>query len=329
MKRITLFNTAIGSLNAGDYIINESGRQALDDLTVGDTFVVEYPTHTPVIHAYQSFTKNTHIKYTDSSDYKFLLGTNLLAYNNLRPWPNWNVNIFNHRPYKGVVLAGVGSAPNAPKINAYTKYLYRKVLSHDYVHSTRDEKTKELLEGIGLRAVNTGCVTLWGLTKDKCQQIPVAKSKKVVFTLTDYAQEKEKDQKLIDILTNNYDEVYFWPQGSDDFEYIHEFDTEGIKIVAPQLEVYRELLKKGDIDFVGTRLHAGIFAMQNNVRALILIVDNRARDMQQSYNINAIERDDIDQLESKINSEFATDVRIDTNKINEWKSQFKRKQIDG
>lgn len=321
MKKVTLFNTAVGSLNVGDYIINESGKSALSDIVDG-AFIVEYPSHVPVIHSYQSFSKNTHIKYTDSSDYKFVLGTNLLAYSNLRPWPNWNVNIFNYRPYKGLVLAGVGSAPNSKKITTYTKYLYKRILSQEYIHSTRDENTKLLLESIGLKAVNTGCVTLWGLTADKCREIPVKKSNKVVFTLTDYARDEVNDKKLINILKRNYSKVYFWPQGSDDFEYINELGAEGIEVIAPQLEAYRSLLKNGEIDFVGTRLHAGIFAMQHNVRSLILIVDNRARDMQQSYNINAIEREDIDSLESRINSDFVTEVKIDLEKIKKWKSQF-------
>lgn len=321
MKNILIFNTAVGSMNTGDYIINESGRNALEDITDG-ALVLESTTHLPASHWYQNNSKSARIRYADKSDYKFIIGTNLLAYNNLHPWPNWNVNIFNTRPYRGAILVGVGSAPNSRRVNGYTKHLYRKILSHNYIHSTRDERTRELLESIGLRAINTGCVTLWALTKEKCAQIPTTKSTRVVFTLTDYARDLEKDQKLINILKRSYDEVFFWPQGSDDFEYIHELEAEGINIITPQLGAYRELLKSGDIDFVGTRLHAGIFAMQNNVRALILIVDNRARDMQKSYNINAIERSDIDQLEEKINSEFTTDVKIDQNKIREWKSQF-------
>lgn len=321
MKNVLLFNTAVGSLNTGDYIINESGKEQLLSLLNG-MFVVEYATHLPVSHFYQNNRFSMRIRYTDNSDYKFILGTNLLTYDNFHPWPNWNVNIFNYRPYKGVVLIGVGSAPNAPKINGYTKYLYKKILSRDYIHSTRDEKTKELLESIGVKAINTGCVTLWGLTSEKCRQIPTTKSDRVVFTLTDYARDEVNDQRLVDILKCNYKNIYFWPQGSGDYEYIHRLGVEGIEIISPQLEAYRELLKRGGIDFVGTRLHAGIFAMQHSVRALIIIVDNRARDMQQSYNINAIERGDLDQLELKINSEFITKVQIDEEKIKVWKRQF-------
>ena len=51
MKKVILFNTAIGSLNLGDYIINESGKEQLNDI-LNSSFVIELPTHVPVIHTY-------------------------------------------------------------------------------------------------------------------------------------------------------------------------------------------------------------------------------------------------------------------------------------
>ena len=300
MKKIIIFNTSIGSLNTGDYIINESGRKQLSDI-LKDDFIVELPTHTPTIHNYQSIHRNKLVQVCNSAEYKFIIGTNILAYNNLMPWPN------------------------SKNINHYTEFLYKHILSHSFVHSTRDEKTKNMLESIGLKAINTGCVTMWGFTSEKCAKIPKEKSTRVVFTLTDYAKNTEKDQELINILRKNYKTVYFWPQGSDDYEYILSLDYKNIHIISPQLDYYRSLLQSGSIDFVGTRLHAGVFAMQNNVRSIILIVDNRARDIQENYNINAIERDELSvKLDGMINSTFTTDIKINQDKINEWKSQFSK-----
>lgn len=321
MKKVLLFNTANGSLNLGDQIINESVAKELQ-FVIDNSFVAEFPTHTPVSHFYQNFKKNTLINFADSCDYKFIAGTNIVAYNNFRPWPNWNVNLFNYRPYTGSVLVGSGSNPNAKKINLYTKKLYKGMLSNKHIHSVRDERTKEALEAIGLKAVNTGCATLWGLNKERCSQIPHEKSRDVIFTLTDYARDAKKDKALIDTLNKNYRNVYFWPQGSDDLDYIQQFKNDKINIIPSNLESYRKLLLAGDIDFVGTRLHAGIFAMQHKVRSIILIVDNRARDMQKTYNINAIERNDINSLEQMIQSKFATDIKIDEEKIKAWKRQF-------
>ena len=82
------------------------------------------------------------------------------------------------------------------------------------------------------------------------------------------------------------------------------------------------MLKK-NTDYIGTRLHAGIYAMQNFCRSIILIVDNRARDIKSTYNIVAIERDDIkDNLVKMINGKIDTRINIDEKAIQEWKSQF-------
>lgn len=323
MNKVILFNTANGSLNLGDYIINESVTQELSFI-IDDSFVANYPTHTPVIHAYQNFKKNKLIAFAENCDYKFISGTNIVAFNNFRPWPNWNVNIFNYQPYRGSVLVGSGSTPNPrKKLNLYTRILYKRILSKTYVHSVRDERTKVALESIGLKAINTGCATLWDLSSEKCASIPRIKAKDVVFTLTDYKRDIKRDQLLIDILNESYENVYFWPQGSDDLDYVHQFDNIAtIKIVPSNLESYRKILLAGNIDYVGTRLHAGIFAMKNRCRSIIIAVDNRTIDMQKTYNLNAIDRSNIEQLTELINGEIVTNINIDSERIKEWKSQF-------
>lgn len=323
MKKCIVFDTSIGSLNIGDQIINESFyKEKVSALE--ESFIVKYPTHTPVSHFYQNTKFNRFYRYVKSCDYKFIIGTNLLSSNMFEPWPNWNVNIFNYKPYVDSILVGVGYN-GEKKANFYTKTLYKRMFSKEYVHSTRDEKTKEILEELGFKAINTGCPTFWGLTKEHCSKIPTKKAKKVIFTLTDYCKDVKNDQELINILNSNYDEVMYWVQGSNDLEYFKTLkNIEKIKIIPPILERYKEELSKGEVDYVGTRLHAGIFAMQNYCRTIILIVDNRARDIKATYNIVALERENLaNNLEKMINKEFDTQINIKEDKINEWKSQFK------
>lgn len=318
-----LFDTSSGSLNMGDYIIVESVERELKEILYGE-FLAKYSTHTPVSHFYQNIKRNGAIKYFENAKYKFIAGTNLLNYNMLLPWNNWNVNIFNKRPYNNSILVGVGMNPNSKRINLYTRILYKSILSKDYIHSCRDERTTKFLKSLGFKALNTGCATMWCLTEEHCKKIPSDKSKKVIFTLTDYCKDVEKDQKLIDILIKNYDDVYFWVQGSNDYEYFKCFsNTEKIKIVSSNLKDYDKILSSGSIDFVGTRLHAGIYALQHKRRTIILSVDNRARDIKKNYNLPCIERNNIDKLDSLINSSFETKINIDIDKINKWKSQFK------
>lgn len=323
MKKIIVFDTSIGSRNIGDQIINLSFENEMN-YVIRNNFSIKMATHLPVSHFYQNFKRNALYKYTTECVYKFIVGTNIISKNMLRPWPTWNVNLFNLGMYKNSVLAGCGSSFKSGKINFYTKMIYKKVLSKDFVHSTRDEKTKLALESMGFKAINTGCVTMWKFDSNFCKKIPSKKSENVIFTLTDYNKDLVNDQILIDILNKNYKSVYFWIQGDRDYEYFKSLkNIQNIKVITPNLDEYKKHLCEMKTDYVGTRLHAGIFAMQNYVRSIIIIIDNRARDIKDNYNINAIERCDISKkLENYINSEIITNINIDEKQIREWKNQF-------
>lgn len=325
MRNNILFDTSCGSLNMGDYIICESVERELKDILQND-FLVKIASHTPVTHFYQNSKINPLFNYCKNADYKFFAGTNMLQFHLfMRPWANFNANLFNCAPYKNTILVGAGSDKNKAKMDLYTKILFRKVLSRNYVHSVRDESTKKTLESLGLKAINTGCATMWCLTAEHCKKIPTNKHKNVVFTLTDYRKDPKHDEKFINLLRKNYDELYFWIQGTGDYEYINILtDTKDIHFIAPSLNAYREALQKiDDIDYVGTRLHAGIFAMQNFVRSIIIVVDNRTRDMKETYNIVAVDRNNLQELDKMINSSFETEIKINEDRIAEWKAQFR------
>ncbi len=324
MKKIVLFDTEQGTQNLGDYIIMEAIMEEMKDVFEGN-FLTHFSTHMPIARFYQNFRRNMASRACDSADYKFICGTNIIKYSLLRLAPDWNINYFNCKYYKNSIAIGCGSDTNAKKMDIYTKAMYKKIFSKEYIHSVRDERTKRLLESIGVKAINTGCPTLWGFTPELCKEIPHKKADKVVFTLTFYNKDLEVDQKLINILNKNYKEIYFWVQGSEDLEYLNSFNgIENIKIVNPTLEAYKDLLEKGDIDYVGTRLHAGIYAMKHKVRSIILAIDNRARDMSETYNINTIDKKNVEEVEVKINSEFETNININKENIKKWKEQFKK-----
>jgi len=339
-ETVTVFNTSIGTTNLGDYIIFNSAKKELSFLN--EMFVIEGVTHLYNASLFNLVGKKSHImKKMVNSDYKFIIGTNLLDSTRLGYDRNWKLSFLNKRIFKGSVLVGVGSCDSSIqnrilnkigaerknknyKFNLFAKLLYKHTLSKDYYHSVRDEKTKTLLESIGLKAVNTGCPTLWSLTDEHCKKIPKHKSKKVIFTLTDYLK-SNADQRIIDILKKEYEIVMFWPQGIDDIKYLRQLDnTCDIEVLSPSLNSFKDSLKD-NVDYVGTRLHGGIFAMQNFVRTIIIVIDNRARDMKSRYNLNTIERNDIltsNCLEDMINSEFETKIDLDEENIDFWKNQF-------
>lgn len=317
MKKIVLYNPAISSLNIGDEIIEDACKKNLNEL-FDDSMYIEISTHLPVSNLYMSIIKNV--------NNSFVLGSNLLMPKMNGLFRQWDIKFWNANLIKPVILMGVGWHQYSKKTNLYTRLLYKKIFSKQYMHSVRDEYTKEKLNEIGItNVINTGCPTLWSLTKEFCKKIPKKKADKVVFTLTDYNKDIDKDKKLIEILRKNYKEIYFWVQGADDYEYLQELnELNDIKIIAPNLKSYDKVLKKENIDFIGTRLHGGIRALQNKRRTIIISVDNRATELNKNYNIPIIQRDDISNLSDIINSEIVTDINIPEENIEKWKSQFRK-----
>lgn len=325
MKKIAIMDTSIASFNLGDQIIMESSRRALNPITK-DAFVVNFPTHSPLFHKYEFSIrrKDDFASSLDSFDYKFVCGTNLIEKDMKKRKNLWNLHVLDSKYINGFILVGVGTDGLPGLQNKYTQKFYDRMLSHDFLHSTRDEKTKIFLENMGFKAINTGCTTLWSLTKEHCNNIPHRKSSEVVFTITDYCRDPESDKKLIKMLCSEYTKVYFWPQGMFDYEY---FSSLGIKeslvILQPSLAAYNEFLINNDCDFVGTRLHAGIKAMQAGKRSIILGVDNRAKDMFDTYRLNYVDRNDFFQLKNMIYNELVTDIELNQSRIKKFIGQFK------
>ena len=209
-------------------------------------------------------------------------------------------------------------------VNFYTRGLYRKVLSHEVVHSVRDERSKRLLERVGLRAWNTGCPTLWGLTPEHCEAIARTKGDEVVFTLTSYHPDPRKDRAMVDVLRRYYSRLYFWSQSINDLGYLHSLGAaDDVEIVPPSLVGFQTVLDRG-ADYVGNRLHGGIFALQRRRRAIIVAIDYRAREMGKDYSLPLVERDSIEvDLADRIEAPWATRIEgLDFDLIETWKAQF-------
>ena len=323
MKKVLLLDPSVATINIGDEIIKYSIYKNYPEMVEGN-YIYNLPTHTKTFSWLQKKLYPERMQIYYNADYKFFCGTNALYVNMLRPMPTWNINILNYDLYKDTILLGVGLGINAEKINTYTKLLYKKTLSTKYTHSVRDEKTKLFLEHLDIPAINTGCPSLWGLTKEHCANIPQNKSDSVIFTLTSYDRDSDNDQAMIDILIHNYLNVYFWPQSIDDVSYLFYLkNTENVRIVPPNIKAYEEILCS-NIDYVGNRLHGGIFAIQHGCRSIIISIDYRAEEMANNYSFTCIPRRQIKKnLEELIQSEWKTEITgLDFGKIEQWKRQF-------
>lgn len=326
MHYLGLLNTAIRTRNLGDYIIVESVKRELVNCLT-DSFVIELPTHTPIMcdreFGYRPY-RNSDYQALNGLEYAFLCGTNLLSRDVNFRQNQWKIQMKDVAVLGDKVVAvGVGSADGFQTFSRRAAKLYSSVFSTKVIHSARDERTKALLESCGIRALNTGCSTMWMLTESHCSQIPTRKSDAVLVTLTDYKKDIVHDTQLMKALFSLYDKVYFWIQGVGDLSYIEQLGyRDRVELISPSLEAYNTFLDHTDCDFVGTRLHAGIKAMQKKKRSIILGVDNRSYDIARTYGINYVPRSDIDSVRKMVQSVVETHVGINESVINEFRSQF-------
>lgn len=316
MRKVILYEPSIGSDNIGDQIIVDSIKAALKEY-LENAFVVELPTHTPLSKRY--------LHYLGDADLKIVCGSNLIVgrLNTILHLRQWDIGkcVGSIGP---LVMMGVGAQKYGQNISLYTKWAYKKMMQPNFVHSVRDGYTEELLKKIGItNVVNTGCPTMWGITQEHCATIPKAKAEECVFTLTDYKKNEVRDNRLINILRNNYNTIYFWPQGNGDWRYFNTLKgTNDVRIISPSLDAYNYFLDNNQVDYIGTRLHGGMRAMQKEHRTLIIGIDNRAIELHRDFNVPVLEESRIDELESVLNQKWDTNVILPEENIRTFLNQF-------
>ena len=295
-RKIVRFDPTISTANQGDFIIRNACEHVLHDC-----FPVQLSVAVPV----RDRLSKVSMKHVGSADYAFVCGTNLLS-SDMRRQRMWNIRLrdtvmmrcgdlhkrelLNFRLIREifqrthVILLGAGWYQYQDEPTGYTKRILKALLDGQYLHAVRDEYTRQRLLKLGITNVlNTACPTMWGLTDDKCAQIPTHKAERVVTTLTDYRSSTEQDEQMLTMLQKHYREVYVWLQAVEDYACLRQMDarvTQNLHLIQPNLRDYTALLASGGIDYVGTRLHGGIHAMNMGCRSLILAVDNRASEFE-------------------------------------------------
>ena len=342
--KITKISPFISTANVGDYIIHDYCEKIFTEI-FGDFFGISIPSREKI--------SRTGAQAILSSDYTFVCGTNLLSSDMLR-YRQWEVdlksplkiassnipkkNLYKLRLIKSnmsrfhVILLGVGWWNYQDMPTFYTKKVLSGLLDSTYLHSVRDSYTEKKLKQIGIdNVINTSCPTMWRLTEEFCSHIPCKKQDTVVTTITDYRKNIERDKHFLELLLSSYKNIFLWLQSYEDIAYLDNLGfSQRIKIIPPTLKCYDDFLRKNDTDYIGTRLHGGIRALNFGKRTCILGVDNRALEISKDTDLPVIKVDDIDiALSEWIHSESPTTIRIPIDNINKWKSQFLRGNDNG
>ncbi|MEE0799903.1 MAG: polysaccharide pyruvyl transferase family protein [Gemmiger sp.] len=309
-----LLDTALESDNCGDQIIMECCGNHLRGI-----LDIEQVKHIPT-HRFATRQEQDELK---KAAYKILCGTNILS-GNMRSYGLWKLGP-DVSAYKNTVLMGVGFDSESEKYDRYTKALLHTILHRNFLHSVRDRFSEQKLKSMGIsNVIYTGCPTMWSLTPEVCRSIPEQKGTKVVCTVTDYNRDPDMDTRMFEVLFENYQTVYFWIQGKEDLVYLQTLGLESkVTCIPSSLQAYDAILQQEDLDYVGTRLHAGIRALSLGHRSVIIAIDNRARCISRDTGLPVIERSELQtELEEAIRNKFSTTIQMPWENIDRWKKQF-------
>lgn len=312
MIRIAILDTSVCTKNLGDQIIMDAVTSELRQIFPG-SFFFHLATH--------DYLGTESYKLLDQADLAIIGGTNLLS-SNMDAYNQWKIGWRDYFKLRDVVLMGVGWWQYQPSPNTYTRRLFRKVLSSSLMHSVRDRYTLFKMQEMGFRnVVNTSCPTTWRLTEEFCASIPESKADQVVMTITDYNRDPQKDRYLWEILRRAYDKVYLWVQGSNDLDYARSLFGDSVEYLSPTVAAFDDLLRAEEpIDYVGTRLHAGIRALNHGRRSIIIGIDNRAAEIAKDLNLIAVERSRLPDLKALIGKRQPTRICLPLEQIARWKA---------
>ena len=313
MRQVAIFDPSITSNNLGDRIIMEAVMLHLTSLYPHD-FFIHIGTHDPVGRV-----GRTHAR---RADVAFVGGTNLLCSHWLYH-RQWRIGLSDFWRIGHPVLMGVGWQGYQPPADISAAILLRWMLSKRYLHSVRDSYTESHLRAIGIHnVINTGCPTMWDLNEEHCAGIPGGRAQDALITVSFYRPAAELDRQWINLVRRHYRKVYFWPQTPADLRYVGKVTGAGLEVLDPSLKAFDTVLSRPDVDYIGTRLHAGIRAIQHKRRALIIEVDNRAAEIARDTRLPTMRRDDPGTLARWIDEQTPTTISLPLENIARWKAQF-------
>lgn len=316
MRKIVILDPSVGTENVGDEIIYDAVRTELNRL-FPEAFFIRVSTHEFMLWETR--------RIIHGADHIFAGGSNLLK--SRMEWNiQWKLSPIDYFRLKDVILLACGWRHYDGTPTPYTKSLYNRVLSKRYNHSVRDSMALSKLQSTGMsNVVNTACVTMWQLSSSHCAQIPTSKSIDAVVTVTAYNPNEQADRLFLTTVIEQYRNTYLFVQQPDDLDYAQRLAEGRLIPIAPTLNEFDKLLAT-EIDYIGTRLHGGIRAMQKMKRTTIISIDNRATEIAKDTNIPVIERNDVQMLSAWINGAADTRIKLPQTDIDSWRRQFESVQ---
>jgi polysaccharide pyruvyl transferase WcaK-like protein len=317
-KKLTFITPALPLTNLGDKVIYDSCKSELGKYLDSELIFKGSSKHI-------NSTTRTSIK---NSELTFVLGSNLLDFK----FHFFGVNqlgfkFVDYFVFKNIVFMGVGFRIYFKNFDFIIKFLYRILFKKSkFKHSVRDTYTFNKLKEIGINnLIMTSCPTLWNLPDIINNTFTL---NNVLITLTDYNKNINYDIIFLTKIFSLYKRIFFIPCSRSDLIYFEfllkkiNVNKEKVTILKSKLELIVELKKSIQFDYIGTRLHIGIFCLNLNIPTKIISIDNRAFEIHKDTNIPIIKREEIENIYDEIISCGFLKITLPRNNIKLWINQF-------
>jgi len=315
-------NDGLVSDNLGDCIISESIQKLLADLFPSADIIRISP------HVHFSSREK---KIMANAKFTFVGGTNILT-SDIRHFPRLSPKktkgFYLYPGIRNLILIGAGWSRYDSRPDWATTIYYRQIFHGQIKHSLRDTYSLEKLRDAKIKnTLLTGCPTTWGLeTQGKNEyneKLPI------LCTLTDYHKDENADSELLrKIFELTSAPIFFFPQGSDDICYlkslpIYKLNTSKFKLLTHNYNDFKNFTAAMNVNYIGTRLHAGIHCLGQKIPSLIIGIDNRALEMRKDLNLPVIKRSELKNIDAWLQGNLESLITLPQQNIGNWKSQFK------
>ena len=318
-----LLDTSIASDNIGDEIIMEAVRGETRQLA-SDAYWTTSSSHDGL----GPFGRGQ----VERADWVVLGGTNALHSRfQLADMVSWTLRAKELPLIEGkLVLWGVGAQVRHEKIDPRQKDLLTGLLADAVPHGVRDRSAHLLLEKLGKNATWVGCPTLWEQAGRKIGTSE--RPSTVCLSLTAHRPDRHRDRELLEQLRRGYRRCCFWPQQPRDLAYLRDLvgpdEARAFAVLPPNLEALDEFLRTTETDYVGTRVHGGIRAIQHGRWSVILGIDHRAEEIVGRVGIPVLPRKLVGELESLMSDRKPYRIQLPTVALQRfrefWRTQWAR-----
>jgi hypothetical protein len=256
------------------------------------------------------------------ADLVFVGGTNILRNNLLlnRQWPlpPWLLHVLRRK----VVFVGVGWWQYQSSPGRLTNWALRELSHRDIPHSVRDAYTYDRLASADVSAIMTGCPTMWGLDGQSVDVSGFPEGAPVVATLTDYYFRPAEDRAWLEAVRDAFGEVLVVGMGPGDHDaYMNIGHLDGVNWLGSGTEALTRARGLSGY-MVGTRLHAAVRWLQLGGHALVLAVDNRAREIGRDSGLPVCAREDVDGIKRALDQREMARVRMPVEAISDWTKRW-------